>query len=298
MTTASITSRAMLVTLSVSSWTARRFDRDASDDVTARNHAEHGAARVNKLLVPKETLAPVTSAGDAARAEHYRRTLPWADDGARILAASGYFAYRDAMADHKAAFARTVDTFLDQYASHRAAAPRQLGDLYRAADYPESWTLADKFAINWHVSPLPSGADFRVDLGDDVQTKLAAEIEERTRATVASATSDAWDRVRKVVGHLGERLDQMKATGEGERAPRLYESTLANILQVADLLPALNVNGDPEMDRIGREIRARFAGYDVTVLRTSTTAREKAAADVAAILAAMAPPAPMSFAAE
>lgn len=295
-----LASRAMLVTLSISKWDGRRFDRAASDALTAEAGAEAGTARVNKLLVPKETLAPVQQAADALRAEHYRLTLPWSDEGARILAAAGFWRYRDAIATKTAAFHVAVDDFLDAYDAIRTRAPAQLGSLYRAADYPEPWELRDKFRAVWHPSPLPSGADFRVDLGDDQRDAIAAEIEARTRATAQAAIGDAWERARRTLEHLAKRLDALREHAAGDadgKAPRLYESTLQNVIDLADLLPSLNISGDPELDRVAAEMRARFSTYTTDALKTSETARSAAVRDVNDILAAFGG-APINIAAE
>ena len=296
-----LSQRAMLVTLSISKWDGRRFDRAASDALTAQAGAETGAARVNKLLVPKETLAPVQQAADALRAEHYRLTLPWSDDGARILAAPGFWRYRDAVAVKTAAFNLAVDRFLDAYQDVRRDAPAQLGALYRDDDYPEAWQLREKFRASWHPTPLPSGADFRVELGDDQRAALAAEIETRTRATAQAAIGDAWARARRTLEHLASRLDALRehaAADADGKAPRLYESTLQNVVDLADLLPCLNISGDPELDRVAAEMRARFSSYTTDALKTSETARSAAVRDVNDILAAFGGGSPLFIAAE
>jgi hypothetical protein len=106
-----IGTRALLTALNISAWSGNRLDRNASRDLTDRESAQRGAARVNKSLVSKDALAAVTTAAGAARSEHYKRTLAWADDGARILPAAGFLDYRDAMAARKSAFLDAVRVF-------------------------------------------------------------------------------------------------------------------------------------------------------------------------------------------
>jgi hypothetical protein len=53
--------------------------------VTKDAGADSDAARVNKHLVPKQALADVVSAGSAIRTHLYLKTLPWKDNGDRLL---------------------------------------------------------------------------------------------------------------------------------------------------------------------------------------------------------------------
>jgi hypothetical protein len=80
----------------------------------------------------------VTTAAGAARSEHYKRTLAWADDGARILPAAGFLDYRDAMAARKSAFLDAVRVFTQSYDYHRAQAQQLLGHLYSPVGLPRS----------------------------------------------------------------------------------------------------------------------------------------------------------------
>src|SRR3546814_5363729 len=69
----------------LSAWSARRIDRKATEEINEKNNAANDAGRYNKLLVDSKALAGIQSAISAARAFHYSRTLPWQDDGARLL---------------------------------------------------------------------------------------------------------------------------------------------------------------------------------------------------------------------
>jgi hypothetical protein len=73
----SLSSRAMLCSLSISTWSARKHDRDASEEIAVRHGAQTDSGRYHKLLVPKEALAEVQKIVSEARQEHYFMTLPW-----------------------------------------------------------------------------------------------------------------------------------------------------------------------------------------------------------------------------
>ena len=76
----SIARRCLLVSLTISAWSGRKFDRAASTAVEQENSTAEGRARVNKLLVRPEVLLPVNRAANALRNAVYEGTLPWADN--------------------------------------------------------------------------------------------------------------------------------------------------------------------------------------------------------------------------
>src|SRR5438270_10146005 len=86
----SLPSRAMLCSLSISAWSARKHDRDASEEIAARHGAQADAGRYHKVLLPKQALAEIQKIVSEARGEHHFITLPWDDNGYRVLPAAAY----------------------------------------------------------------------------------------------------------------------------------------------------------------------------------------------------------------
>jgi hypothetical protein len=81
----SITKNAMVLNLQIGIWQGHRLDKEASRKVTEEANANADAARVNKHLVPKDALKAITAASTAVRAHFYSKTLPWKDNGDRLL---------------------------------------------------------------------------------------------------------------------------------------------------------------------------------------------------------------------
>ena len=55
----SLSSRAMLCSLSISMWSARKHDPDASQEIAQRHGAQADAGRYHKVLLPKAALAEI-----------------------------------------------------------------------------------------------------------------------------------------------------------------------------------------------------------------------------------------------
>lgn len=132
-----VSARAMLVTLNISTWAARRFDKKVTKDAQAANGAADESGRYNKhLLAGAAEHAAVFNVAGSARAEHYRQTLPWADEGWRLLPTANFVKYSTAMRIAHAQFDRTLEAFLDVYPRLCVEAQAKLGKSFDANEYP------------------------------------------------------------------------------------------------------------------------------------------------------------------
>ena len=68
--TTQINTRALLVNLSVSTWTARKFDRAISDEIAAQHGAAGDAGRYNKALIQGDSYKALVKCAQAARTAH------------------------------------------------------------------------------------------------------------------------------------------------------------------------------------------------------------------------------------
>ena len=93
----SLSARAMLCSLSISMWSARKHDPEASEEIAQRHGAQPDAGRYHKVLLPKAALAEVQKIVSEARQEHYFMTLPWDDNGYRVLPAAAYMDHTERM---------------------------------------------------------------------------------------------------------------------------------------------------------------------------------------------------------
>jgi len=71
--------------------------RSASEETAQRHGAQADAGRYHKVLLPKAALAEVHKIVSDARQEHYFMTLPWDDNGYRVLPAAAYMDHTEKM---------------------------------------------------------------------------------------------------------------------------------------------------------------------------------------------------------
>jgi hypothetical protein len=87
-----ITERAMLAAIHISIWTAVKHDRKVSHEVANQHGAPVSAGRYNKqLLRGAGKLDELRTLAGQIRQHFYKITLPWSDEGYRLLPAHFYF---------------------------------------------------------------------------------------------------------------------------------------------------------------------------------------------------------------
>lgn len=264
---------AMLVTLTVSQWTARKHDKTVSNEVD-KAHAAKDAGRYNKLLISKEALDPMEKITGAARAYLYKMTHAWGDNGERLLPAALFFEFSETMQKYRNEFDARVRDFVKSYPQLVQDARVRLGTLYDPNDYPID--IRSKFSFPpVAVSPVPSANDFRVNLNAEYVDSIKAELTERMNARQKDSLRQCWSRVRDVVSKMTERLGN-------EKSP-LYDSLITNARELVALLPALNLTNDPELNAIAAELQAILVPIDR--LRQDKRLRADTAAKADAILA-------------
>ncbi len=275
-----ITERAMLAAVHISIWTAVKHDRKVSRDVAQQHGAHAGAGRYNKqLLREAEKLEALRSLAGQVRQYFYKITLPWSDEGYRLLPAHFYFELTAKMREFEQAFTQQVEEFLAVYPSYIEQVRPELNGLFREEDYPSAEKLRNKFGVRLEVLPIPSGEDFRVTLSKEEQSRVAHAIDENVRQSLRRGTEDLWARLKDVVSHMVERLKEPQS--------RFHASLVTNVFELVDLLPRLNLNQDEELNRFAEEIKDRLCGFTASDLKKNEILRVATANDAALILTEM-----------
>ena len=282
-----VSARAMLVSLSISTWAGRKFDKRATEKVNTDSGADAEAGRYNKHLLSG---APahrnvILKAGDARQA-HYDQTLPWADEGKRLLPTSNYFTYTEVMRKKRSAFDLALNNFIDEYPALREAAPLKLGRLYKESEFPSTKDVRRRFSWSIDFDPVPSGGDLRLDLPADQISLIEQSVTSRVEQATKDAMRDAWNRLREAVARI------QRASGkDGVVRGNLID----HAREVIDVLGRLNVSGDEALDEMRSRVERELTGIVVEDLRKDDRLRadtEKRATDIMAAMSEFyAPPA-------
>ena len=277
-----VNSKAMLVSLRISTWSARKLDREVTRTTNQQHAADNDAGRYNKLLIPKaQSYKDLISVSQAARIAHYFQTLAWDDEGWRLLPAKNFFIYNEELRRHRAKFTEAYDTFLREYPALIEAARGTLGTMFRASDYPTVNRIARKFNFGVDFNPLPARGDFRLELPSDQLEKIEEETQTRINSAIDTAVKSAWERMSETVGRVKNRL------ADPENIFR--DSLIGNVRELCDIMTRLNVTDNPDLEAMRRKVEAEIAKLDPQSLRDDKNLRADTARKADEILKAMSP---------
>lgn len=272
--------RALLVSLSISQWTARKLDKKATKEVADNNRASTSAGRYNKSLLPlNDMLANVHQKTGVIREKFAKNTLPWGIDGTRILPSANYLQFMQDFRKEKAEWQTLVTSFIDNYDYLVAEAKRWLGDLYDPNDYPTKENITNKFNMDMAILPVPSN-DFRVALSSDELTRIQEDLEIRMATVQQEAMNDCWHRLYKHVEHITEKLSDPKNI--------FRDSMIENARETCDLLTRLNIAEDPNLEAMRQQVERKLLDHHPDTLRNDLDVRQDAAEEARKIMDAMA----------
>lgn len=277
MSTHMLAEKAMTMNLSIGIWQGYRLDKEASRQVTEANGAHQDAARVNKHLVPKEALASIVSASSAVRSHFYENTLPWRDNGDRLMTRKLYIPFIEQHERLVSAFNEEVAGFLgSRYPSAVEQAGFRMGELFKREDYPAISDLRRRFYINLDIDALTTANDFRVEIDEAHVAKVRASMEAAAEARIHTAMGDVWKRMAETIGYFVERM---------EKPDKVFrDSTVHNITDLMELIPGLNVLDDPQIEAIRQQVTAKLTGLDPKEIRKDPAHRQELAGEAKDIL--------------
>ncbi len=288
-TAPSISSAAMIVDFNASVWTARKKDRKASDDVTNMNAADKGVANVTKdLLGGCDELIAVKRFAGNVRNIHYSMTMPWSDNGSRLLTTMQYFKYHEVMTDLQQEFERLVDEFLTVYEWKIMDAQAKLGAMFHRDEYPTRDSLRDKFGFRVSYIPLPDSGDFRIDIGNEAMVTLRTQYETHYTQAIKTAMNDIWQKLYENLTTLARQLD-VNEEGKGNK---LYDSVFDRAIELTEMLRTCNVTQDSQMEAMRQRLEQAFQmsgerSLSLDKIKNSPTLREETRTKITAAIAAL-----------
>ena len=279
-----LSERAMLVVWHASKWGGNKLDKTISDEVAVQHNADRSMGRYWKSLLPKEALKEIESLDSKAYGEHMSRTLPWSDDGPRILSSLGYLEYMGIMRRWQEERAAALDRFLVLYPTWVEDAKIRLNGLFRATEYPAPETLKAKFVCSVSIFPVPDAADFRVALGDAETARIRESLEQNTAQLIGAALRDTYQRIADVVGRMAERLRAYAVAENGKTSGIFRDSLVENVRELVHLLPSLNIANDPVLSNVTADL-SQLIAWEAETLRSDDLVRNEVATAAERILA-------------
>jgi hypothetical protein len=269
--------KAMIANFSSGIWQGYRLDKDASRKVTDDAGAASDAARVNKHLIPKESLAPIVTAQGAIRAHFYANTLPWRDNGDRLMTRKLFLTFIPEHERLVAAFQAEVDDFLSNgYLAAIEKAEFRMGAMFKRDDYPAVSELRRKFYANLDIDAVTDANDFRVAIDAEHVEKIRSSMTANAETRLQAAMADVWKRMASTIEYFAERMADPTAV--------FRDTTVTNISDMLDLVPGLNVLDDPNIEKVRKAIATSLGGIDAKTIRKDPELRQELAGEAKQIV--------------
>lgn len=244
-----INEKALLVSLKISQWSARKYDKKATREVN-ETHKVSDAGRFNKILIAKEgPLQAIQKLATRTREFHYENTLPWSDNGERLLPSENYFTYLGKVGELKGEFEIEVRKFIAEYPALIEKAKELLNGLFDEKDYPLN--IADRFQVKTTFFPVPESEDLRMGgLSENDLATLKADINSEITDRLSAAQADIFKRAIDQLKYMRERLTETETV--------FRDSLFSNVLSLVELLPKLNVTNDSKVDDMCADLKRLY----------------------------------------
>jgi len=265
--------RAIIVNLTISLWGGRKQDRKVTREVEEAHQAKDAGVFIKKLIRSTK-LEMIQQVSNQLRIYHRNNSLPWSDNGDRIISNEGYFQYITEIGQLKFRFNQLVDEFTKEYADLKDQAKRSLNTLYREQDYPHEHEIKDKFGIKVSFMPIAEADDLRVQMSDDMISSMKKQITSEIEERIQNAIESLLERIRKAVSHMAETL--------ADPDKKFHDTLVGNVQELMETAPILNFVNDKHVNEVVKMLQSLIV--DPEALRYDMPFREDIAKKAKSIL--------------
>lgn len=254
-----LTKKNMLVYFNSGGWDGLRKDDTVARSAERTYQAEPGSMRVIKECIKTTGIRTINLVRSQARRHHYMVTLPWMDSGGRILPAAMFMKYREVMNNFKSEYFQWVDQLLENFVVLRDEAEGRLGLAFNPEDYPTTDSLRSGYYFRIHVMPISDAGDFRVEMAEGELMRVRAHIESNLQYATEKAMKECWEKLYKPVADIAKNFAKDRTAVHG--------SLLPNMAELCQILTALNVAEDPNLELMRSEVERLFASLSTDELK-------------------------------
>lgn len=260
----SIREKGILSSLKIRRWSAQKSDSDAAKEVERVTGAKAGSGKYTKSLIDPKALSEIASVYTSATKYHESVTMPWFDNGFRILPAVKFTEYTAKMREFKTDFEKAVQVISDNYTGYIRQAQTELGSMFKLHEYPTASEIENSFRFDTAFMPLPDYTDFRIDLNNAEITALQSEMKAQQETALKAMETDLFNRIYKAVERVVERL-----TSEGNK----FKGSIDALEELLELVPSMNISDNKKLTEIIKTAKTEIV-KDTESIKTDSKLRE------------------------
>lgn len=275
-----LSDKALLIRASWGRPTQRKTDRGAAQSIARAYGADDDRYNATKRLWKGSVYDKIVSLDNEMDKFIKFNTLPWLDDGWRVLSGNAFFDVTDGIRKRSGERETLVAQFVEQYDEIIRNEQARLGQAFNADDYDPD--MHKRFTFDVFFMPIPEAGDFRLD---GLSAEDIAKIEADTMARVEAQLKprEAWERIHEQVSKVAEKLRGYTGTKDGS----FRDSLIENLRALVDVLPNLNITGDQNLAAMHKRLKDELCPFDPDTLRSNDIVREDVASAAERILREM-----------
>jgi hypothetical protein len=245
-------------------------------------HAATDLVTASKRLFDTKNATYRTLTALKSQASSYWRsmTLPYPQEGIRLIKQSDIAAFEDKMKEYKDQLAAAAANLQLEYEAIKNAAREKLGELFNPADYPP--TLEGVFDIRWEYPPVEP-PNYLMTFNPELYQAEQSRIQQRFEQAVMLAEDAFAEQLQEMVSHLIERL-----TDEPDGTKKTFKaSAIENFKEFYENFQRMNVRSNAQLEGLIRQANDLVSGIDVTDLRKNANLRQNLTSQMSSVKTAL-----------
>lgn len=270
----------VLVTVSLKKPGQRKTDKRIAAQSAEHFKGDESFFPSSKKLFESRTYDEIRTIDGWIRNQIIRRyTFPW-EDGSKRLLPSGLIEEFQKKIDEKFGQRQAlVQALKNEYEDIILQSKKSLGGAFDEDDYLSSDEFAERFSHGYVLEPLPDTNHFLVDLPAAKIDEIKKNLEQSIHDKMKVATNSAHERTVKLLNDLISGLSR-HGKKTGQRSSRFNNFTVELVDELIDVLPALNITGDPRLARAAEDLRNKVKPHlNPDDLRSDENKRKQVIAD-------------------
>jgi hypothetical protein len=253
------------------SWlgTQRKLSDTQTKQAADTFHAATDLVTASKRLIDTKNATYRTLTAIKSQASSYWRsmTLPYPQEGIRLIKQADVAAFEDKMREFREQLAAAASNLQLEYESIKEASREKLGDLFNPTDYPP--TLDGVFEIKWEYPPVEP-PNYLMTFNPELYSQEQSRVQHRFEAAVVMAENAFAEQLQEMIAHLIERL-----TDEPDGTKKTFRSSaVENFKEFYDNFRRMNVRSNAQLEGLIRQANDLVAGVDVADLRKNADLRQ------------------------
>lgn len=285
----SLASSAVLVSVDVNVWSATKQDRTISNEVSDAKRADRNAGKYTKhLLADHPKHKAIVNYRQTIYNWTKRRTYRW-NDANDLLPSVDVPKFKQEFSEHRLAFNKLVDDFLNSYGTIVSDMAFKAGDMFNRNDYPSVDELRHKFGVELYVSEVPMN-DFRCGIANDIADDLFETYSRQAENIVTEvmlAQKSRFIEVMESISHCCgvDEIGVDDNTGETKtRKRKIYDTTIQKALEMCETFKGFNLSADPDLELARASLQRALTDVTAKDIRESDAVRSSVKEDVDSIL--------------